>query len=393
MDKRSATSSNSRRASATTRRTERPVVKEQVSIPPMRYKLTKLTQAKTLVQIAEKTQGFYDMSVHSADWVQRDVRSREFSSFGSYPAPRDMNVVESIVGEDNYYLKLTTKNHNMDYICHDADKEEFQFWGEYQCCIRAMNELRYRMEKIKMRTEKSEQKTHRSYNEEDDAELMYPSAQQLTSAQQYPVAKTSCPPSTMPCSFQNSPTYSPTSPSYSPTSPSYCPQSPTFFPEDGKSWGDAMEVDTTEHAPDSQQSADAVMTDLSMCQVSYSNVVTEQMKHMGFVTGTGLGVKQTGRTKPIDPVTDLGGRKHNIHYGLGFVEEQEDEVLTYLEEQAAAAQQRQQAAQQKQQEQQAAQQAAQPEVRICIHNYTQFYDQEKDRIPSEFPDCNCWRTQ
>jgi hypothetical protein len=125
--------------------------REKISVPPMRYKLTKLTQAQTLSKIASLTSGFYDMSVSSADWVQRDVRSREFSSFGSIKAPESADIVTQIVGQDNYYLKLTTKNHDVDFIMYDKEKNEFHFWGEYQCCIKAMNELRYRICKIESR--------------------------------------------------------------------------------------------------------------------------------------------------------------------------------------------------------------------------------------------------
>ena len=129
---------------------------DKVSMPPMRYKLTRLTQAQTLSKIASLTSGFYDMSVSSADWVQRDVRSREFSSFGSIKAPQSASMISQIVGQDNYYLKLTTKNHDIDFITHDQDKNEFHFWGEYQNCIKAMNELRYRVCKIESRLAKPE---------------------------------------------------------------------------------------------------------------------------------------------------------------------------------------------------------------------------------------------
>lgn len=156
------TNSSGQRREESSRREEpsrqRREEKEQLSIPPMRYKLTKLTQAQTLTEIAIKTQGFYDLSTYSADWIQRDVRSREFSSFGNLLMPRQLNVVDTVIGEDNYYLKLTTKNHNMDYICYDRDNNELQFWGEYQCCVRAMNELRYRLIKIQTRHEEKIQR-------------------------------------------------------------------------------------------------------------------------------------------------------------------------------------------------------------------------------------------
>ena len=233
----------------------------RVSIPPMRYKLTKLTQAQTLMQIAMKTCGFYEMSTRSADWVQRDVRSREFSSYGSYPASRYINIVKVILGEDNYYLKLTTKNHDMDYICYDDEKNEFQFWGEYQCCIRAMNELRYRIEKIQIRMEK-----------EEHTQLQ----------KQWPVSN--CSP--IPDDNNND------------SSSSYCPPSPTY-------------------------DFDFAYDILGPAVNAYSKVAVNQMQKMGFVDGTGLGCKNSGRLNPLNPVDDLGGRSYNHYHGLGFTGQQE----------------------------------------------------------------------
>ena len=42
------------------------------------------------------------------------------------------------------------------------------------------------------------------------------------------------------------------------------------------------------------------------------------MNKMGFTSGKGLGRNETGRTAPINPVKDLGGRMENRHYGLGY---------------------------------------------------------------------------
>jgi hypothetical protein len=177
-------------------------------MPPMRYKLTKLTQAQTLSKIASLTNGFYDMSVGSADWIQRDVRSREFSSFGSIKSPQSTDAVKQIVGHDDYYLNLTMKKHNIDFIKYDQEKNEFHFWGEYQCCIRAMNELRYRIFKVEKRLPKP---------------TVVPSPLCLASAlpdteEVMPYACTS-------------PVYAPTSPTYPPpTSPTYPPPTSPAYP-------------------------------------------------------------------------------------------------------------------------------------------------------------------
>ena len=252
---------------------------KKVSIPPMRYKLTKLTQGQTLMQIAMKTQGFYSMSTRSADWVQRDVRNREFSSYGSYPAPKDIIVVVAVIGEDNYYLKLTMKNHDMDYICYDDEKNEFQFWGEYQCCIRSMNELRYRIEKVKNRMEKDGHTT------------------QLQ--KQWPVSNCSPVPNHDDRDDNNN--------------DNYCPPSPTF---DFDIYYDNMYS--------SSLLANA-NTDNAPADISYSKVAVNQMQKMGFVEGSGLGSKNSGRLNPLNPVDDLGGRSYNHHHGLGFTEQASSE--------------------------------------------------------------------
>ena len=181
-------------------------------MPPMRYRLTKLTPAQTLTQIASKTEGFYSMSANSADWLQRDVRSREFSSFASLPAPQNSEILAVILGENNYYLDLTMKSHRIDWLCHDAEKDEFQFWGEYQACIKAMNELRYRVCKITARMEKkvAAEEPLPTWKWSQEAEPhqaeIEPEEDNITPL---------CP---------STPSYSPTSPSYSPTSPSYSPR-------------------------------------------------------------------------------------------------------------------------------------------------------------------------
>ena len=122
--------------------------KPKVIVPPMHYRLTKLTQLETFYQISNLTRNFNDLPPNIATWIHRDINSRQFTSFGYIPAPPNVDMVKQIIGIDGYYLKLTTTKCGVDFIWHDRTTNEFHFWGEYQRCINAMNQIRYRICKI-----------------------------------------------------------------------------------------------------------------------------------------------------------------------------------------------------------------------------------------------------
>ncbi len=218
------------------------------------------------------------MSVNSADWIQCDVRSREFSSFGSIRSPRDHEMVKQIVGSDDYYLKLTMKTHRIDYIHYDYKKEEFQFWGEYQSCIYAMKEIHHRIEKISSR-----------YFEDDTSRL-----------EDVCTPDDICTPEDVSDDEECTPydiykleddLYN--SQSQSPYYTSASDADDYVFPEEPK----ALTLEE-----------------------QYGKVAKKQMSKMGFVTGAGLGLKNNGRVEPIHPISELGGRTKNLYRGLGYIE-------------------------------------------------------------------------
>ena len=258
--------------------------KEHIHIPPMRYKLTKLTQAETLYQIAMKTSGFYNMSVSSVNWVQRDVRSREFSSFGSLKAPEDMKLVDIITGDKDYYLKLTMKTHDADYICYDIEKNQFQFWGEYQSCVRAMNEVRYRIEKIKLReATKSWPTSNGASSKYDDDDEFDPYAFESDACESYARDE---------------------------------------YGRDAYSHGTygrgSDSYDCESYGPDAKRPRKDLDSTPRKKEDNYSKFANTQMSKMGFEPSHGLGRNNTGRLEPIDPVNDLGGRTGKNNFGLGF---------------------------------------------------------------------------
>jgi len=263
--------------------------KEHIQIQPMRYKLTKLTQADTLNQIAMKTSGFYDMSINSVIWVQRDVRSREFSSFGSLKAPQDMKLVDLITGDNDYYLKLTMKKHDVDYICYDNDFNQFQVWGEYQCCIRAMNELRYRIEKVSQREGAKKWPTSKGnkYDEEEERDAYacdaYAYARDAYARDAYACDAYAC---------------------------------------DAYARREYALDDVLDEYTDDEYGRDAKRQrkENDTAPRKYSKFANSQMSKMGFTQSKGLGRNNTGRLEPIDPVTDLGGRTSRNNFGFGFSE-------------------------------------------------------------------------
>jgi len=119
--------------------------RNKLIVPPTRFKLTKLTPAQTLTQIGQVTQGFFDLPIDDVVWIQNDIRSREFSSFGSLLAHEVPEIHEKVVGKNNHFLDLTRHKHKVAYIGYDSEENAFHFWGEYQSCIKAMNAIRYRI--------------------------------------------------------------------------------------------------------------------------------------------------------------------------------------------------------------------------------------------------------
>ncbi len=119
--------------------------KKKVIMPPTWFNLTKISAYEMLSQISYLTNHFRDLPQEVAQWIMYDANCRQFSSFGSIPAPPSIDLVKQIIGIDGYYLKLTTQKCLVDFIWHDRVRNEFQFWGDYQCCVKAMNAIRYRI--------------------------------------------------------------------------------------------------------------------------------------------------------------------------------------------------------------------------------------------------------
>jgi len=88
-------------------------------------------------------------------FVSEDFRANLFCRIGSrqwpttvgmFNAPQDINALKMIIGEDGYFLKLTTRNCDVDMIWHDRQNNMFLFWGpSIYAVVQAMNQIRSRI--------------------------------------------------------------------------------------------------------------------------------------------------------------------------------------------------------------------------------------------------------
>ena len=114
-------------------------------MPPTWFNLVKISNYEMLSDISNLTNQFLDLPPDLASWIIYDAHTRPYSFYGSIPAPPSNDLVKQIIGINGYYLKLTTQNSLVDFIWHDRVLNEFQFWGAYQNCVKAMNAIRYRI--------------------------------------------------------------------------------------------------------------------------------------------------------------------------------------------------------------------------------------------------------
>jgi hypothetical protein len=68
------------------------------------------------------------------------------TTFGMFNAPTNINALKMVIGEDGYFLKLTTRACDVDMIWHDRQNNMFLFWGpSIYAVVQAMNQIRSRI--------------------------------------------------------------------------------------------------------------------------------------------------------------------------------------------------------------------------------------------------------
>lgn len=119
--------------------------KKKVIAPPTWFNLVKISNYDMLANISYLTNQFRDLPEELSVGILYNTHTRPYSFYGTIPAPPSVDLVKQIIGINGHYLKLTTQNSLVDFIWHDRNRNEFQFWGDYQSCVKAMKEIRYRI--------------------------------------------------------------------------------------------------------------------------------------------------------------------------------------------------------------------------------------------------------
>jgi len=119
--------------------------KKKVIVPPTWFNLVCISNFDVMAHIGYLTDQYRDLPPNVTQWIAHDLSTRACSYYGSIPAPPSAALVKQIIGINGYYLKLTTQTCLVDFIWHDRTRNEFQFWGDYHRCVRAMKEIRYRI--------------------------------------------------------------------------------------------------------------------------------------------------------------------------------------------------------------------------------------------------------
>ena len=88
----------------------------------------------------------------------------------------------------------------------------------------------------------------------------------------------------------------------------------------------------TERAEEDKDETDYIEPAQPTFDEQFGKSSQKLMNNMGFISGKGLGRNENGRTDPINPIKDLGGRMENRKFGLGYTNPVPTEEPVHTEE-------------------------------------------------------------
>jgi hypothetical protein len=119
---------------------------EKPYLPPTKpYYLSQTI--RPLEEICGVTNNFTYMSEEFKRVLFFRIGNRNWpTTFGMFNAPTYLDTIKKIIGVDGHFLKLTTRNCDVDMIWHDRRNNMFVFWGpSIYTVVQAMNHIRSRI--------------------------------------------------------------------------------------------------------------------------------------------------------------------------------------------------------------------------------------------------------
>lgn len=122
-----------------------PQLEAPYQIPTKPYHL--LPTIRPLEEICGVTNNFTYMSEDFKRLLFFRIGNRAWpTTFGMFKAPTYLDTIKKIIGIDGHFLKLTTRNCDVDMIWHDRRNNMFVFWGpSIYTVVQAMNQIRSRI--------------------------------------------------------------------------------------------------------------------------------------------------------------------------------------------------------------------------------------------------------
>lgn len=78
------------------------------------------------------------------------------------------DVIKQVIGKGGCYFIMTTSEQDLDFIWHNVEKKEFEFWGPKDNIVNGINEINYRITKIRSTIEMDDDYEKFKYVDIDD---------------------------------------------------------------------------------------------------------------------------------------------------------------------------------------------------------------------------------
>jgi hypothetical protein len=137
-----------------------PQLEAPYQIPTKPYYLSQTF--RPLEEICGVTNNFTYMSEDFKRLLFFRIGNRPWpTTVGMFNAPTYLDTIKKIIGIDGHFLKLTTRNCDVDMIWHDRRNNLFVFWGpSIYTVVQAMNQIRSRIIKYTLHVYPDQARIH-----------------------------------------------------------------------------------------------------------------------------------------------------------------------------------------------------------------------------------------